>query len=185
MKVQIIVGSTRPIRNGLLVAEWIADNLPVYPGMTYEIIDLAEINLPLLDEPNLASQDKYLNNHTKKWSSIAKSADAFVWLTPEYNAGYSAAIKNAIDYLYNEWIERPVIIASYGYHGGESAASQLLKVAQRLKMKPTATPLLLQFTYEMLDETGKFNDVAESFKQYLPNLEIVGDELHKLLKSDA
>ncbi|HUC78829.1 MAG TPA: NAD(P)H-dependent oxidoreductase [Candidatus Saccharimonadales bacterium] len=181
MNVQIIVGSTRPVRNGLQIADWLAENLPKYPKITYEIIDLAKLNLPILDETVQASRNQYQNDHTKAWSEIAKKADGFIWLTPEYNAGYSAALKNAIDYLYVEWTDKPIMIVSYGFGGGVTASAQLNQVADRLKMKLTKTSPALAFSHEMIDETGKIKDVNDSFQSFIPSLQTAGDELHDLI----
>jgi NAD(P)H-dependent FMN reductase len=181
MNIQIIVGSTRPSRNGLMVSEWLAQNLSKFNDVTYEVVDLAQINLPLLDEAIPASKNQYQNEHTKNWSEKVKTADGFVWVTPEYNAGYSAAIKNAIDYLYDEWIGKPVVVASYGYHGGQSAVAQLRQVAERLKMKLTETSLKLQFSFEMLDESGKLKNLNESFNSFIPSLQSASEELHNFL----
>ena len=139
MRVQLIVGSTRPHRVGGQIGKWVLANLPKSPGIDYELVDLAEVNLPLLDEPVMPSLNQYHHEHTKVWSRKISEASGYIFLTPEYNAGYPASLKNAIDYLYHEWAAKPVLIISYGVRGGGSSSAQLRQVAERLKMKPTET----------------------------------------------
>lgn len=181
MKVQLIIGSTRPSRLGKQFADWVVDNLPKYEGLEYEVVDLVDINLPLLDEPIPASQNKYQNDHTKAWSEKIKPADGYIWLTPEYNAGYSAALKNAIDYLYTEWNDKPVMIISYGAGGGTTASAQLRQVAERLKMKVVETAPAIKLPYDSIDQGGKIVDINDALKNYLPSLEKAAGELHDLL----
>ena len=103
----IIVGSTRPGRAGQPIAEWFADRARTHAGFDVEVADLAEIGLPLLDEPNHPRLEQYTKQHTKDWSAIVDRADAVVFVTPEYNYGYPAALKNAIDFLHREWQDKP------------------------------------------------------------------------------
>jgi NAD(P)H-dependent FMN reductase len=112
MKIQIIIGSTRPGRVGPQIADWIPENLPKQTEINYEIVDLAAQNLPLFDEPVHPSANQYTRNHTKTWSQKIKEGDGYIFLTPEYNAGYPAALKNAIDYLFHEWTAKPVSFAA-------------------------------------------------------------------------
>ena len=95
--------------------------------------DLAELNLPLLDEPEMASTGIYHHVHTHRWRELVTSADAIVWVMPEYNNGYPASIKNAIDYLYAEWAGKPIALFAYGHSGGASASAQLSVVLSRVK----------------------------------------------------
>src|ERR1043166_2509375 len=103
LKIGIIVGSTRPGRKAAVVAEWVYQILKSREDAEFEIVDIAEYNLPLLDEPVPPSLHQYSKEHTKTWSRKIDSLDAFIFVTPEYNHGTSAALKNAIDYLYHEW----------------------------------------------------------------------------------
>jgi NAD(P)H-dependent FMN reductase len=177
MKVQIIIGSTRPGRVGPQIADWIINNLPKSPDTEYEIVDIADWKLPMFDEPVHPSKNKYANSHTKAWSQKIKESDAYIFLTPEYNAGYPAALKNAIDYLYHEWTDKPLIIASYGVGGGTTASAQLRQVVERLKMRPTATSPAFTITQEMSAGDGQIKNIGESFKPYLASLEIAASEL--------
>jgi NAD(P)H-dependent FMN reductase len=177
MKIQLIIGSTRPGRVGPQIANWMIDNLPTNDTTTYEVVDLTDYQLPLFDEPIHPSMNQYTHEHTKKWSQKVKEADAYIFLTPEYNAGYPAALKNAIDYLYHEWADKPVLIASYGVRGGTTAASQLRQVAERLKMRPTSLSPAFAITPEMTAEDRQIKTIGESFKPYAAEVAAAGDEL--------
>lgn len=177
MKIQIIIGSTRPGRVGPQIANWMVDNLPKSNDAVYEIIDISAWNLPMYDEPIHPSMNQYKYDHTKAWSQKIKEATAFIFLTPEYNAGYPASIKNAIDFLYHEWREKPVMIASYGVGGGPTASAQLRQVAERLKMLPVDTSPAFTIGADMRGEDGQIKDINEAFDPYVANLRIAGEEL--------
>jgi NAD(P)H-dependent FMN reductase len=177
MKVQIIIGSTRPGRVGPQIASWMVDNLPKQDNTTYEIVDIADWNLPLFDEPVHPSMNQYAHDYTKAWSQKIKEADAYIFLTPEYNAGYPAALKNAIDYLYHEWTDKPVMIVSYGVGGGPTASAQLRQVAERLKMHPVDTSPAFTITREMTGEDRQIKNIDEAFKPYVANLQLAVEEL--------
>jgi NAD(P)H-dependent FMN reductase len=117
----IIVGSTRPGRAGLPVAEWVKSAAEEHAGFTVDFVDLAEVALPFLDEPNHPSKREYTKPHTLAWSERVDAADAFIFVTPEYNHSYSPVLKNAIDFLSQEWWRKPVGFVSYG---GVSAGSR-------------------------------------------------------------
>ncbi len=111
---QIILGSTRPGRKGDAVAEWVAEAATAHGGFEVELVDLAEVGLPLLDEPDHPRLGDYVHQHTKDWSATIARGDAFVFVIPEYNHSFNAATKNAIDFLHNEWKDKAVGIVSYG-----------------------------------------------------------------------
>jgi NAD(P)H-dependent FMN reductase len=165
-KIQIIIGSTRPGRIGNQVAEWIKQEFNEPANIKIEIIDLLDINLPFMDELALPSSGQYTKDHTKTWSNKIKEGDGYIWLTPEYNAGYSASIKNAIDYLYQEWSDKPILIASYGVGGGSTANHNLTDVASRLKAKVIEPTIELTIHREMRDESGQLKDPVNDFKIY-------------------
>ena len=100
---QVIIASTRPGRVGLPVATWFAQRAREHGGFTVEVVDLAEVDLPFFDEPKHPRLGQYEHQHTKDWSATVARGDAFVFVMPEYNYGFNAAIKNAIDYLHVEW----------------------------------------------------------------------------------
>ena len=124
---QIVVGSTRPGRVGLPVARWAEKAAAAHGGFAVELVDLADVGLPLLDEPHHPRLGRYENDHTKAWSAIVDRADAFVFVMPEYNHGVSAALKNAIDCLNREWRHKPVGIVSYGGVAAGARAVQALE----------------------------------------------------------
>jgi NAD(P)H-dependent FMN reductase len=129
-RISIIVGSTRPVRIGRQLADAVAAKIAPEVDAEIRILDLAEIGLPLLDEPLMAMMHQYQNAHTHAWAKEIAASDAVIFLTPQYNAGYPAALKNAIDYLHAEWKDRPSAILSYGGHGGTASARQLREVLE-------------------------------------------------------
>jgi NAD(P)H-dependent FMN reductase len=118
LRVAIILGSTRPGRNGQAVARWAYDTAKKLRSnhVKFEYVDIRDFNLPLLDEPIPPSQGKYIKDHTKAWSAKIDSFDAFIFVTPEYNHGIPGALKNAIDFRYDEWNTRAAGFVSYGSH---------------------------------------------------------------------
>ena len=117
---------------GPVIADWVRNQAPL-DVFAVEVIDLAELNLPLLDEVEMPSTGIYHHEHTLRWKGLVDAADAIVLVTPEYNAGYPAALKNAIDYLYAEWAGKPIALFAYGHSGGASASAQLSVVLSRVK----------------------------------------------------
>ena len=150
--IQIIVGSTRPTRSGRKVADWFLSQANIPANTTVEIVDLADIDLPLLDESFSAMMNQYSKEHTKKWSKLVGKADGYIWVTPEYNHSTSAALKNAIDYLYSEWNYKPVAFVGYGGMGATRAIEHLVNVASELSMFP------LKNRYHVLDVWSAFNE---------------------------
>jgi NAD(P)H-dependent FMN reductase len=160
----IIIGSTRPGRSGLPIAQWFAKRAEEHGHFDIDIVDLAELDLPLLDEPDHPRLGRYVHQHTKDWSARAAAADAFVLVTPEYNYGYPAALKNAIDYLHHEWKDKPVGFVSYGgVAAGTRAVQQLKQVVTTLKMLPVFESVSIPFHAQFIDEDGavQANEVME------------------------
>jgi NAD(P)H-dependent FMN reductase len=158
-RLQLIIGSTRPNRKGLPIGEWVAAHVRAHPELEFELdfADLAEVGLPIFDEPEHPRFGRYHNQHTKDWSARVEAADAFVWVLPEYNSGYNAALKNAIDYLCNEWKYKPVGFVSYGgVAGGTRAVQQLKQVTTRLKMSPAFEAVVIPFVEQFFDAEGRF-----------------------------
>jgi NAD(P)H-dependent FMN reductase len=133
-KIGIILGSTRPGRNGEAVATWVLEQAKKRGDAEYDLLDLKDFNLPLLDEPVPASMGKYSNPHTKKWAAAVASYDGFVFITPEYNHGTSGALKNALDYVYAEWNNKAAGFVSYGSAGGVRAVENLRLVMGELQI---------------------------------------------------
>lgn len=134
LNIGIILGSTRPNRNGAAVAQWVLDHTKDRSDARYELVDIKDYNLPLLDEPIPASQGKYSQPHTKKWAEKIASFDAFVFVTPEYNHSTSGALKNAIDFLYREWNNKAAGFVSYGSAGGARAVESLRLIVGELQI---------------------------------------------------
>ena len=132
LKVGIIVGSTRPGRKAEAVAQWIHEIARKRTDADFEVVDIQDFNLPLLDEPMSAIFGRYSNDHTKAWSAKIASFDAFVFVTPEYNDATSGALKNAIDYLYKEWNNKAAGFVGYGGVGGTRAVENLRLVMGEL-----------------------------------------------------
>ena len=153
---QVVVGSTRPGRVGLPVAQWFTSRAEAHGGFDVELVDLAQVNLPLLDEPHHPRLGRYEHEHTKAWSATVSRADAFVFVIPEYNYGFNAAIKNAIDYLHMEWQHKPVGFVSYGGVSAGTRAVQMLKqVVTTLKMVPVLDAVNIPFVAQFLDANGE------------------------------
>jgi NAD(P)H-dependent FMN reductase len=134
IRIGIILGSTRPNRNGEQVARWVSDNASLRSDAEFELVDLRDYPLPHLDEPLPPSMGQYQNDHTRQWADKIASFDGFVIVTPEYNHSTSGVLKNAIDYLYAEWNNKAVGFVSYGSVGGARAAEHLRLVAGELQM---------------------------------------------------
>jgi NAD(P)H-dependent FMN reductase len=133
----IVIASTRPGRRGAAVADWFAAVARKHGGFDVEIADLAEVDLPLLNEPNDDARDDYVHEHTKRWSATVASADAVVFVMPEYNRTFTAPLKNALDYLYYEWNYKPAGLVSYGgVSGGLRAAYAIKPALTALRMVP-------------------------------------------------
>ncbi|MGH3211313.1 MAG: NADPH-dependent FMN reductase [Trebonia sp.] len=154
---RIIIGSTRPGRVGPSVAAWITERAIEHGGFDVQVTDLAELNLPLLDEPNHPRLRQYIHQHTKDWSALVDASDAFVFVTPEYNHGFNAALKNAIDYLHSEWQHKPAGIVSYGGVAAGTRATQMLKqVLTSVKVVPVVESVNIPFVAQHLDEDKRF-----------------------------
>lgn len=134
LKIGIIVGSTRPGRKAEAVAQWVHGIASQRTDVTYEIVDIRDFDLPLLDEETPPSYGKYAHDHTKRWSAKIAEFDGYIMVTPEYNHSTSGALKNAIDFLYAEWNNKAVGFVSYGSAGGVRAVEHLRQIAAELMM---------------------------------------------------
>jgi NAD(P)H-dependent FMN reductase len=163
-RIGIILGSTRPNRNGEQVAKWVYDIASRRSDAEYELVDLRDYPLPHLDEPLPPSMGQYQNEHTKAWADKIASFDGFVIVTPEYNHSTSGVLKNAIDYLYAEWNNKAVGFVSYGGVGGARAAEHLRLVAGELQMadvrQQVALSLLTEFENFSVFKPGDYNLAA-------------------------
>jgi NAD(P)H-dependent FMN reductase len=163
-RIGIILGSTRPNRNGEQVANWALDVASRRSDAEYELIDLRDYPLPHLDEPLPPSLGRYQNDHTKQWAEKIAAMDGFVIVTPEYNHSTSGVLKNAIDYLYAEWNNKAVGFVSYGAAGGARAVEHLRLVAGELQMadvrQQVALSLITEFEDFSVFRPGDYNVAA-------------------------
>jgi NAD(P)H-dependent FMN reductase len=154
---QIIIGSTRPGRIGLPVAQWFDGVARQQGDFDVELVDLAEVALPLFDEPGHPLGRQYMHPHTVAWSATIDRADAFVFVIPEYNHSYNAATKNALDYLHVEWNYKPVGFVSYGgVAAGTRAQTALKPVMAALRMTPVVEAVNVPFVAQFIDDDGRF-----------------------------
>lgn len=134
---QVIVASTRPGRVGRAVGDWFTAEVGEHGHFDVELVDLAEVDLPFMDEPNHPRMQDYQHDHTKRWSETIDRADAYAFVTPEYNHGFNAQLKNAIDFLWNEWNDKPVALVGYGgVAGGARAMEMLIPVLAAVRLVP-------------------------------------------------
>jgi len=143
LRVGILTGSTRPGRNNIAVAEWVQGIAKQRTDAEYELVDIASFELPLLDEPVPPMMGQYSKPHTKTWAAKIASFDAYVFVTPEYNHGVSAALKNAIDYLFAEWNNKAAGFVSYGSAGGARAVESLRLVMAELMVATVRSQVML------------------------------------------
>jgi len=156
LNLKIILATTRPARKGPAVADWVLQAAWQQPDFNTELIDLKEQNLPFMDEPHHPRLQQYTQQHTKDWSAKINSADAFIFVTCEYNYGMPATLKNALDFLFKEWAFKPVAMVGYGgISGGTRSLQQLKQITNALKMFPF-DGVILPFFAKQINEEGKF-----------------------------
>jgi NAD(P)H-dependent FMN reductase len=154
----IVIASTRPGRVGLPVAQWFTERARAHGGFAIEVVDLAELNLPFMDEPNHPRLRRYTQPHTKAWSAQVDAADAFVFVMPEYNYGFNAPLKNAIDYLHEEWRYKAVGFVSYGGIAAGTRALQMLKsVITGVRLSAVTEAVNIPFVRQFLDDDDVFH----------------------------
>src|SRR3954454_9261553 len=150
---QVIIGSTRPGRVGEPVARWFVERAEEHGAFSVEVTDLAELDLPFLDEPNHPRLRRYQHEHTRRWSETVERSDAFVVVTPEYNYGMSAALKHALDYLLHEWPSKPVGSVSYGgVSAGTRAVQMIRQVVASLRMVSVTDAVNIPFVARMMED---------------------------------
>lgn len=156
-KLQVIICSTRPGRVGPSVARWFSDYAKNNSQFDVELVDIADFNLPVYDEAHHPASSIYEKEHTKAWSASVGSADAYVFVTPEYNYGPPPAFVNALNYLYKEWNYKPCGFVSYGGVSGGLRAVQLEKqLVTTLKMMPMVEGVAVPLVMNFLDEAKVF-----------------------------
>ncbi len=159
LNLQIINASTRSGRSGHLVSEWFFEFARRYGNFDIQLIDLAEVGLPLFDEPRHPRLGQYEHAHTKAWSAIVEQADAYVFVTPEYDHAPPASLVNALQYLVHEWAYKPVGFVSYGGVSGGTRSVQMTKpIVTALKMMPIPEAVVIPFFTQYIDsDTGTFD----------------------------
>ncbi|HVV48282.1 MAG TPA: NAD(P)H-dependent oxidoreductase [Polyangia bacterium] len=156
MKLDVIFASTRDGRQGLPIAEWVTARARAHGAFEPELVDLRAVGLPLFDEPRHPRFRQYEHAHTKAWSAIVDAADAFVFVTPEYNYGMPPALLNAVDYLFHEWACKPAAIVSYGGISGGTRSAQMSKaILTSVKVMPLPEGISIPFFMTMISE-GRF-----------------------------
>ncbi len=154
----VIVASTRPGRVGLPVARWFYRRAVEHDAFEVTWVDLAEVGLPFFDEPAPPRLRQYRHQHTRDWSASVERADAFVFVMPEYNYGFNAPLKNALDYLHLEWHHKPVGFVSYGGVSAGTRAVQMAKqVVTALKMMPMAEAVTIPFVTQFMGDDGEIH----------------------------
>lgn len=160
----IVIASTRPGRIGLPVGEWFEARARAHGGFEVDLADLAAIDLPFMDEPKHPRLREYTHQHTKDWSARVDAADAFAFVHPEYNYGFNAPLKNALDYLNQEWRYKPLGLVSYGGVSAGTRAAQMIKqVATTVGMFPLFEAVSIPFVAQFVGEGGAIapNEVME------------------------
>jgi NAD(P)H-dependent FMN reductase len=153
----IVIASTRPVRVGPAIADWFEARAAAHGGFDVEVADLAVIDLPLMNEPKHPRRREYEHQHTKGWSARVEAADAFVFVHPEYNHGMTAPLKNALDYLHQEWAYKPLGLVSYGSVSAGTRAAQMIKqVAVYLNLFTVAEAVSIPFVSRRIGGDGNF-----------------------------
>ncbi|UXM96275.1 NAD(P)H-dependent oxidoreductase [Bartonella sp. HY329] len=175
--IQIIIGSVRKGRIGPHIANWI--NKEIATDFSTEIIDLKDWHLPMDDEPNLPADGIYINDHTKLWSKKISGGDAYIFVFPQYNWGYPAALKNAIDHLYHEWADKPAVIVSYANMGGGKAANQLREVLQSVHIKVTTSNIEIKLSEIDFSQNISDDTYSKILSKYKDNLILETNKMFK------
>jgi NAD(P)H-dependent FMN reductase len=175
-KLNVVICSTRPGRAGLPIGHWFFERARQHGKFEVELVDLKEVNLPLLDEPQHPVKRQYQHEHTKAWSASVSAADAFVFVTPEYNYSSPASLVNALDYLFFEWNYKPAAFVSYGGASGGMRSVQMSKMLMTtLKMMPIPEAVAIPFFFKMLDPDKGFQP-GDVYNEAITKML---DELHR------
>lgn len=184
LKLKVIIGSTRPGRAGPKVADWVVKAAEAAGAFEVELVDLAEMALPLLDEPGHPRAQNYQHDHTKRWAAKMDEADAFIFVTPEYDGFPPAALVNAVQCLVVEWRYKPAGVVSYGgVSGGLRSAQELRQLVANVGMMALPEVVPVPFFSGFIDDSGTFtpNDkMAEGMTGQLSELARVAAALRPL-----
>lgn len=165
MKLQIIVGTTRPGRLTERLGKWVASEAKSLEDTTVEIVDLADYPMPFLDEPISPryNPNRQINEVAGKWVAKLAEADAYIFVTPEYNHSIPGVLKNALDYVTFEFIHKPATVVSHGTVGGARATMHLKEILS--ESRAAVVPLAVAFparVSESIDETGNLNEALQT-----------------------
>ncbi len=172
LKIAIILGSTRPNRNGEAVARWVVEHVKGRKDAQFELIDLEDVKLPLLDEPIPPSMGRYTHQHTKDWAARIAAFDGFIFVTPEYNHSTSGVLKNAIDFIYAEWNNKAAGFVSYGSAGGARAVEHLRLIMAEMQVATVRSQVL----FSLFTDFENFS-VFKPGPQHEPALKAMLDQL--------
>ena len=161
-KIAVVYGSSRPSKAGEAVAKYFVDGVELPSGVELDLVDLAEVDLPLLAEPMPPITGQYEMESTKKWSDTVSGYNGFVFVVAEYNLGYTPILKNAIDTLFKEWNKKSAAIISYGAFPVSKAAEQFRQVLSPFEMKLADASLHISPIHEVVSEDGIINEGAAS-----------------------
>lgn len=172
VKIAVVVGSTRPGRRSKQVADWVLARATARGGAEFELLDLADYDLPLLDEPMPPSLGNYQHEHTKAWAATIARFDGFIFVTAEYNHSVPGVLKNALDYLYEEWNNKAAGFVSYGSAGGVRAAENLRLIAGELQIADVRAQVALPFAtdFENFTTFTPSNAAEEALEPLLQQL---------------
>lgn len=174
VRIGIIIGSTRPGRNGEAVARWVYEHARKRTDAEFELVDLKDFNLPVYDEPMPPLFGKnYQHEHTKRWSAKIDSLDGFIFVTPEYNHATSGALKNAIDFLYLEWNNKAAAFVGYGSLGGARAIENLRTIMSEVQVAHVRQ----QVSFSLFTDFENFSIFKPNEEVHLPALNTMLDQL--------
>lgn len=171
-RIAIIVGSTRPGRNGAAVADWVFTQAQQRTDADFELVDIADFDLPMLDEPVPASMGQYNNAHTQKWAEKIATFDGYIFVTPEYNHSTSGALKNAIDFIYAEWSNKAAGLVGYGSVGGVRAVENLRLILGELQIADVRA----QLAFTLADDFENYS-VFTPGNQHIANAGVLFDQV--------
>lgn len=183
MKIAIVIGSTRPNRKGEDVGQWVLHHATKRTEAEFELVDIKDFSLPLLDEPELPATGKYSKQHTKDWSAKISSFDAYIFVTPEYNHSTSGALKNAIDFLYNEWVNKAAGFVGYGAEGASRAIEHLRQIMATLQVADVRAQVSLSLQKDFDNNKVKTSDQQEKSLNQLIDQLIAWGEAFKTLRA--
>ena len=181
-RIAVVIGSTRPTRICAGIAAWACEAIGKDSELRYELLDLAEAGLPFLDEPLKAALHQYEHEHTRAWSQLVQSYDGFLFVFPQYNWGYPGVLKNALDYLYEEWHDKPVSFLTYGTRGGNKAADQFTSVLHGLRMRVLDDHVEAVITDADVDADWQLKDVQATLFPVLARLAAIDFQMTEALK---